>query len=182
MNYTILGMLIPILLAGAPLPESYLFQPSYALREDPQGPAEVLHPATRGPLPVGTDESFLHPVFGHTIVGGAGVHHSGIIFARPDGEWRLIEAGPFNEMVVRVLDPYQHMSNHVARGTKVWVRRRRVPLTPEQSAQLSAFALSHEGKPFAAFSARAQLRQPRSAGEVRCRTPFIGRPHGDRPR
>ena len=51
----------------------------------------------------------------------------------------LIEAGPFNELVIRVLDPYQHMSNHVSRGTVVWVRKRRVPLTPEQSARLTAF-------------------------------------------
>ena len=120
MNHTILGMLIPILLAGAPLPESYLFPPSYALREDPRGPVEFYVPRP-GDLFLGTDESFFIR-FGHTIVGGAGVHHSGIIFARPDGSMALIEAGPFNEMVVRVLDPYQHMSNHVARGTKVWVR------------------------------------------------------------
>ena len=178
MNHTILGMLIPLVLAGAPLPESYLFEPSYSLKEDPQGPAEFYIPQP-GDLFLGTDESFFIR-FGHTIVGGAGVHHSGIIFARPDGSMAVIEAGPFNEMVVRVLDPYQHMSNHVARGTKVWVRRRRVPLTPEQSAQLSAFALAHEGKPFA-LARGLSFATPFSRRGV-LRTPFIGRPHGDRPR
>ena len=92
-----------------------------------------------GDIFLATDESFWLRL-GHAAVGGAGVHHSGLIFARPDGSLGLIEAGPFNELVTRVIDPYQHMSNHVARGTIVWVRRRRVPLTPEQSARLTAFA------------------------------------------
>ncbi len=178
MSHIILGMIATGLLAGAPLPESFLYQPAYCLDDCLRGPAEFYVPQP-GDIFLATDESFFVR-FGHTFVGGAGVHHSGFIFARPDGSLGLIEAGPFNELVIRVLDPYQHMSNHVARGTRVWVRRRRVPLTPDQSARLTAFASIQEGKRFALarglnfatpFSRRGALR-----------TPFVGRVHGDRPR
>lgn len=178
MSHIILGMIATGLLAGAPLPESFLYQPAYCLDDCLRGPAEFYVPQP-GDIFLATDESFFVR-FGHTFVGGAGVHHSGFIFARPDGSLGLIEAGPFNELVIRVLDPYQHMSNHVACGTRVWVRRRRVPLTPDQSARLTAFASIQEGKRFALarglnfatpFSRRGALR-----------TPFVGRVHGDRPR
>src|SRR5262249_15140778 len=88
--------------------------------------------------------------------------------------------GPFNELVTRVMDPYQHMWNHVAAGTRVWVRRRRVPLTPEQSARLTTFASSHEGKPFALARGLSFMSPFSRRGLVR--TPFVGRVHGDRPR
>jgi hypothetical protein len=72
------------------------------------------------------------------------------------------------------------MSNHVAAGTRVWVRTRRVPLTPEQSARLTAFASSHEGKPFA-LAGGLSFMTPFSRRGV-LRTPFVGKVRGDRPR
>ena len=50
------------------------------------------------------------------------MHHSGIVIALPDGELRLIEAGPFDKVQVEMMDPYQHMSQHAALGDRVWVR------------------------------------------------------------
>jgi hypothetical protein len=178
MSQTILGIIATTLLAGTPLSESHVYQPGYYLDEYLRGPAESYVPQP-GDIFLATDESFFIR-FGHTIVGGAGVHHSGFIFARQDGSLGLIEAGPFNEMVIRVLDPYQHMSNHVGCGTRVWVRRRRVPLTPDQSARLTAFASIQEGKRFA-LARGLNFVSPLTSRRGALRTPFVGRVHGDRP-
>ena len=167
-------LIAPLLSTPATEPASHLYQPAFCLDRALRGPAEPYVPQP-GDIFLATDESwFLR--FGHTIVGGAGVHHSGIVFARQDGRMGLIEAGPFNELVIRVLDPYTHMSNHVARGTVVWVRRRRVPLTPEQSAALTAFLAPQEGKKFALWRG-LRFATPASRRGV-LRTPFVARVHG----
>jgi hypothetical protein len=178
MILTLLGMVAPLIAASDPQPASCLYQPASCLDHVLRGPAEPYVPQP-GDLFFATDRSLLIRV-GHTIVGGAGVHHSGIIFARPDGTLGLIEAGPFNELTTRVLDPYQHTSNHVAAGDRVWVRRRRMPLTPDQSARLTAFASAQEGKPFA-LARGLSFATPLSRRGL-LRTPFVGRPRGDRPR
>jgi len=100
------------------------------------------------------------------------------VFLRSDGRLGLIEAGPFNSIKVEVMDPIEHMKAHVRAGDKVWVRRRRVPLTPEQSAQLTAFLERQEGKPFAVLRLLGQMTPFRSRGPLR--TWFVGKPHGDR--
>jgi hypothetical protein len=178
MNPALLAIVMPCLLGVSPAAESSVGRPVYCLDDIIRGPMESYVPQP-GDIFLATDESFWLRL-GHAAVGGAGVHHSGLIFARPDGSLGLIEAGPFNELVTRVLDPYQHMYNHFAAGTRVWVRRRRIPLTPEQSARLTAFASRHEGKPFA-LALGLSFMTPFSRRGV-LRTPFVGRVHGDRPR
>jgi hypothetical protein len=179
MSHTILGMIATTLLSGAPLPESHVYQPAYCLDDVLRGPSQFYIPQP-GDIFLATDESFILRL-GHAVVGGAGVHHSGFVFARPDGSLGLIEAGPFNELVIRVMDPYQHMSKHIAHGTNVWVRRRRIPLTPEQSARLTAFASIQEGKRFA-LARGLNFMCPFSSRRGVLRTPYVGRVHGDRPR
>ena len=179
MSHTILGIIATALLAGAPLGESRVYQPSFSKDEILLGPA-VSYVPQPGDIFLASDESFWLRL-GHTVVGSDGVHHSGFIFSRPDGRLGLIEAGPFNELVIRVLDPYEHMSNHVARGTKVWLRRRKRPLTAEQSARLTSFAMMQEGKRFA-LARGLNFMCPLTSRRGALRTPFMGRVHGNRPR
>jgi hypothetical protein len=117
---------------------------------------------------------------GHWLAGGAGVHHSGIIFTRSNGRPGLLEAGPFNKLNVEVLDPCTHIRNHVAAGDCVWIRCRRVPLTQEQCERLTAFAEAQEGKPFASWRMLLQVTPFRCRGPIR--TWFLGKPHGTRDR
>src|SRR5262249_24088721 len=130
--------LLPVLWAVCSLlqvanPEltSYLYRPSYCLDIVLRGPAEPYCPQP-GDIFLATDQGFLIRA-GHWIAGGAGVHHSGILFARSDGRMALIEAGPFNSVHIETLDPIEHMRRHVQAGDQVWIRRRATPLTPEQS-------------------------------------------------
>src|SRR5205807_6934724 len=98
--------------------------------------------------------------------------------ARPDGRPAVLEAGPHDTLWIRILDIGPHLQQYADDGESVWIRRRRTPLSAEQSAHLIAFALSKENHRFALFRQGAQL------GALRCRgTPlqyFLARPHPDR--
>jgi hypothetical protein len=172
-------ILLPLFwLCGSPESDagSYLYQPAYCLDDVLRGPAEWYVPQP-GDIFLATDRQRWARV-GHWLAGGAGVHHSGIIFLRSDGRPALLEAGPFTSLRVETLDPCTHMRKHVCAGDRVWIRRRCLPLTPEQSARLTAFAEAQEGKPFAAVRLAAQVTPLRSRGPLR--TWFVGGPHGDR--
>jgi hypothetical protein len=159
---------------GAPGETSYVCAPAYCREDVCLAPVTPYAPQP-GDLFLATDPS---PIawFGHWVAGGPGVHHSGILFARPDGTMALIESGPFNTLHIEVFDPNSHMADYAAQGSKVWVRRRRVQLTLEQSACLTAFALAQEGKRFAVVRMFQQVGPVKTRGVLR--TPFIGRPHG----
>jgi hypothetical protein len=102
---------------------------------------------------------------------------SGIVFARPDGSLAVLEAGPNDTRWVATLDLLPHLQEYAEEG-KVWIRKRRVPLTPEQSRKLTAFALAQDGKRFALVRLAGQLTPFRSRGPLR--TFFLGKPRGDR--
>jgi hypothetical protein len=104
-------------------------------------------------------------------------HGSGIVVARPDGSLGILEAGPNDTFSVRVLDMLPHLREYEAKGP-VWIRKRRTPLTPEQSARLTEFAMRQDGKRFALIRLGGQLTLFRSRGPLR--TYFLGKPHGDR--
>src|SRR5262245_32413696 len=178
MSLTFLGILTHCLVAVVPLQDSYLCRPSYCLDRELRGPFGPYAPQP-GDIFLATDQRLWYRL-GHRIAGANGVHHSGIVFARPDGRLGLIEAGPFDSLVVEIMDPYKHMSEHVSAGDCVWVRRRSVPLTAEQSARLSAFAMAQEGKPFAVARWLGQLTPLRLRAPIKIW--FTGEPKGDRPK
>jgi hypothetical protein len=155
---------------------SYLCQSAFVLDSQVRTPTEpcTLQP---GDIFLATDQELWARV-GHWLAGGAGVHHSGIIFRRSSGELGLLEAGPFNSVKVEILDPCAHMHDHVAAGDVVWIRRRCVPLTAEQSVCLTAFAEAQEGKAFASWRMLAQITPLR--GRTPLRIYFCGAAHGNR--
>jgi hypothetical protein len=177
MNLLFIGLLAPGLgWAGPSVAGSYLAQPSHTLDRELRYPLEPYVPQP-GDIFMATDRRLWFR-WGHRLAGANGVHHSGIVFARPDGSLGLIEAGPFEKLTVEVMNPYDHMSAHCRVGDCVWVRRRKVPLTPEQSARLTQFAMAQVGKPFAVRRWLWQLTP------LRLRTGFkiwfVGHPQGHR--
>jgi hypothetical protein len=104
-------------------------------------------------------------------------HNSAIIVARPDGSLAVLEAGPNDTRWCRTLDMLPHLKEYADKGP-VWIRRRKCPLTPEQSACLTEFAMRQDGKHFALIRLGGQLTPLRSRGPLR--TWVLGRPHGDR--
>jgi hypothetical protein len=155
---------------------SYLHRAAFCLDDELVGPAEAYVPQP-GDIFLATDQALWARV-GHWLAGGAGVHHSGVIFLRSDGRPALLEAGPFNSTRVEAVDAMAHMHKHLLKGDKVWIRRRRIPLTPDQSTRLTAFAEAQEGKPFAVLRMLGQVTPFRSRGPLR--SWYFGTPHGSR--
>src|SRR5205823_11494352 len=141
----------------------------FALR----GPTRLYTPQP-GDIVLSTDASRFWKIM-HNLAGTSHPTHSMIVFAYPDGRLGILEGGPHDTLKCRALEALPHMFSYEAEG-RVWVRRRAVPLTPEQSARLTEFALAVDGRRFALGRLADQLTSFRTRGPVR--TAFVGKPHG----
>jgi hypothetical protein len=164
-----------LLVGDAPDAGSYLYQPSYCMDEVLRAPAEPYLPQP-GDVMLATDDNRFWKIT-HDLAFAFEPHNSAVVFARPDGSLAILEAGPDDTLWVRSLDMLPHLCKYAAKGP-VWIRKRRCPLTPEQSAQLTEFALRQEGKRFALIRLGGQLTPLRSRGPLR--TFVVGKPNGDR--
>jgi hypothetical protein len=76
--------------------------------------------------------------------------HCAIVIAKADGSPALLECAPewcsVTWPFTCILDPYKRFQEY---NGKIHVRRLKCPLTEEQSAALTAFALEQKGKPLA---------------------------------
>jgi hypothetical protein len=156
-----------------PLQVGYLCQSAYCLDECLRTPLEPYYPQA-GDIVLFTDDTIMWKV-GFHLAGTGHPYHSGIIVALPEGGFGSLEAGFNDTNWVKVTELTHRLPNHERR---LWVRRRKVPLTPEQSAALTAFALRQDGKRYALIRLGAQLTPFRSRGPLR--TYFMGKPHGER--
>lgn len=173
-----IGMLtamLGVLFAGDRASGSYLYQPAYSIDHLIRLPAEPYCPQPGDIFLAFTPDFMMR--WGHRAAGAGDPHHSGIVFARPDGSLAILEAGPFNTLVVTGDDVYTHLRAY-AKDERCWIRRRRVPLTAEQSCRLTAFCSAQVGKPFATLRVAGQLTLFRSRGPLR--TEYVGKPSGDR--
>lgn len=171
-----LGLAMGALSLGA-APASYLYQPAYSIDKYLRLPATPYSPQP-GDLFFAITESKVMR-FGHNLAGAAAPHHSGIVFTRPDGTLAILEAGPFNTTYVSGWDVWEHLYKYET-SERLWIRRRRCPLTAAQSARLTAFCTAQVGKKFATMRVLGQLTPFRSRGT--CRTDHRGEPRGDRDR
>src|SRR5262245_55030229 len=175
-------LLFVALLAGGqlpgdapPEPGSYLWQPAFCIDKVLRGPPRAYVPQP-GDLMLATDDNVFWGVT-HDWALAFEPHGSGIVFARPDGSLALLEAGPNDTFWVRCLDLLPHLTEYDAKG-EIWIRKRRTPLTPEQSCRLTEFATRQQGKRFALGRLGAQLTFIRNRGPLR--TWVLGTPRGDR--
>jgi hypothetical protein len=154
---------------------SYLYQPAFGMDYELRQPPEPYHPQP-GDIFLSTGRE-MWAKLGHWAAFTGAPQHSGIVFAQPDGRLALLEAGPHNTLRCWAMDLIPQLQSY-AGFERVWIRRRRVPLTPEQSAELTTFALSTEGLRFALVRVFGQLTPFRSRGPWR--TWFLGGPRGER--
>lgn len=152
--------------------QSFLFAPVPA-RAVRDWPAEPYVPRA-GDLVLFDDGNKLAHML-YRFSGSGGPLHAAIIFRRPDGRPALLEAGPNLNPKVFVLDVEPRL--HSYDGT-VLVRRLKEPLTPEQSAHLTQFALAQEGKSYSLVRLALQVTPFRCRGPVR--TYLFGRTALDR--
>lgn len=156
-----------------PAPASYLYQPAYATDHLLRLPAVPYEPQP-GDIVFATDRSRFWKIM-HNLAGTGHPTHSMIAFRRRDGSMAILEAGPHDTLRINTIDALQHLLDYEAEG-RVWVRRRTVPLTEEQSARLTEFAEIQDGKRFAIARLGEQLMPFRQRGPLR--TYVMGKPHG----
>src|SRR5438045_5434820 len=84
--------------------------------------------------------------YGYKFVGSGPPFHSGLIIALPDGTPAIIESGPDDTMWVRILALPSRLQGFEG---DVWIRQVRQPLTPEQNARLTEWALQQDHKHYA---------------------------------
>lgn len=121
------------------------------------------------------DHKSLRSRFFYTLAHTGKPYHAGIVVNLPDGRPAILEAGPYDYTHVFLMDALPRMRTH--KGT-VWVRRLRVPLTPEQSARLTDFALHQTGKGFALFRIILEVTPFRAHGSLHSRV--FGSPKTER--
>jgi hypothetical protein len=154
---------------------SYLFEPSYQLDNVIRGKATAYLPQP-GDVMLATDKNLFWKIT-HDMALAFEPHNSAIIVAQRDGSLGILEAGPNDTLRIRILDMLPHLQEYANKGP-VWIRKRKTPLTPEQSAALTDFAERQNGKRFALGRLGVQLTPFRDRGPFR--TEFMGKPHGDR--
>jgi hypothetical protein len=159
--------------AQTPSADSFLYEPAYSLDNALRGTPKPYR-FQPGDLVLPTERDIFWTAT-HIIAGAFQPHHSGIVIALPDGSLGVLEGGPHNTLRIGILDPTESMKEYEEVGP-VWVRRRAVPLTEEQSRKLTEFARQVVGKRFAIIRQGAQMTHLGSRGPLR--TWITGRSHG----
>jgi hypothetical protein len=156
-------LLLGCLFGGPPAVkgQGYLYQSAYALDFERREPAEPYLPQP-GDIMLTTDELLFWKITFNLAFAGH-PHHSGILVARSNGKLAVLEAGPHDTTHIELLDVEENLCQYEKEG-RVWIRRRRKPLTAEESAKLTQFAEEQERKPFALIRLAGQLTVFRSRG------------------
>jgi hypothetical protein len=100
--------------------------------------------------------------------------HCGIVVCMPDGTVAILEAGAGSGLDVTIMP----LSPRHEGYTGIYVRQRKVPLTVEQCALLTDWAMEVCDKRVGAARFPIQLTPFRRRGPIR--TEFLGKPHGIR--
>jgi hypothetical protein len=119
----------------------------------------------------------LRSMFFYALAHTGQPYHTGVVVSLPDGRPAILEAGPYDYVSVYLMDLLPRLRTH---DGSIWVRRRCVSLTPEQSARLTAFALEQTGKRFALFRVILEATPFRAHGSLHSR--LFGSPRVDRRR
>lgn len=161
--------------ARAETPKSFLYQPAFKIDEVLRLPAEAYVPQP-GDIMLRLDPSSFWRIT-HYMALAFDPNGSAIVVRRHDGNLALLEAGPNDTLWCRRMEMRKHLQGYHDAG-RVWIRRRKVPLTEEQCRALTEFAEKADGKRFALIRLGGQLTPLRARGPIR--TYFVGKPQGDR--
>ena len=101
--------------------------------------------------------------FLYTLAHTGRPYHAGLVVNLPDGRPAILESGPYDYTHVYLMDALPRLRTH---SGAVWIRRVRTPLSPEESAGLTAFALEQTGKRFALFRIMLEATPFRAHGCV----------------
>ena len=151
----------------------YLWQPAFCVDTVRRGPALAYEPRDGDLVVFNTAERLWK--MSYFLALSAPPTHSGVVFRTPDGSLALLESGIGFNLRVEVSPLAARLAEYPG---DVYVRCRKTPLTKDESARLTDFALAVYKKKVPPIRFVAQVTPFRMRGPVR--TEFIGYPHGVR--
>ena len=149
-------------------PFGYLYQPARDVQPAVRLPATEYRPKAGDVLLTSDTNAFWSALYRLALTGRPG--HGGIVVTMPDGRLGALEAGYDGTLWTRLTPLDYKLHQHP--GT-VWVRERLVPLTPDQDARLTAFAVAAADKRYATGKFLLQATQLAPRGPLR--TAHFGR-------
>lgn len=161
----------PPVYVPAEAPHGYLYQPAVDLNPVPRWPAMQYMPQPGDILLLSDPDPLFNVLYRFARTGKPG--HSAIVVRMPDGQIGMLETGfgftPFTRLL-----PLDYGINVYA--GHIWVRRREIPLTPDQDRRLTDFAVMADGGKYNMKRFANQLTFFRSRGPIITR--FAGKPVG----
>lgn len=152
-------------------PYGFLYQPAFDTSLAVRLPARPYCPEPGDIILMSDTNLFWTSLY--TLAGTGKPGHAGIVARMPDGRLGCLEAG-YNDTLWTRFTPLDYRLNQY-RGI-LWVRKPKVPFTPEQSARLTEFAAAAADTPYDKHRFFGQLTPFRSRGPIR--TFFVGKPQG----
>jgi hypothetical protein len=149
-----------------------LAPPEYRLTYSPGGSLRDYHPQPGDVVFSTTDKRIATARYALALTWRP--THVGIVVRMPGGELGVLEAGGGDSHLTRTTALPDRFSR--ATDKAIWVRQPLTPLTAEQSASLSQFAETLEGRPYASLRQNLLGTVFRARGPIR--TMFIGGPKG----
>lgn len=173
------GMLLCCLLAANPhLPPGTVEYPygaisdqTYSLEEKHHGATTCYHPEV-GDLIISSEDNLFWKVC-YTVALTGRPCHAGIVVQICDGRLGVLEGGYSKTPRTRVLELSEWRRQF--QGVS-WIRKRRTPITQEQSRRLTEFAYLVADQPFNLAKLAGQMTPLRARGPIR--TYFMGKPRG----
>lgn len=161
----------PPVYAPADAPAGYVYRPAVDLHPVPRPPAVRYVPQPGDVLLLSDPDPLFNVLYVIARSGKPG--HCAVVVTMPDGRPGVLESG-FSFTPWTRVTPLDYWVNLYA--GHVWVRRREVPLTPEQDRRLAEFAAAADGGKYDTKKFANQLTFFRARNPVVTR--FVGKPVG----
>jgi hypothetical protein len=174
-NASLLMILSSLPVVGAPLEAGFICRPAYSVDDQLRGPLGPYHPQPGDMVFVTDRRVFWHISIALALSGHP--HHVGIVVAQADGRLAILEAGAHYVRAVELKDVVADFHQFEQENSPIWIRRRKTPLTAEESAALTSFATAVDDRPYAVVRLGGQLTPFRSRAPLR--TGLMGKPRGE---
>jgi hypothetical protein len=176
MGITFSFLLSATLTTGVPeqsVDYGFLNQPAYSTDKAIRPPLTPYDPQP-GDVVLFSNANFVWKMFYAMAFTGA-PGHSGMVVRMEDGRPGVIEAGYGDSIWIRLTPLDQRLCEF--KGT-TWIRRRKTPVTAEQSRVLTEFAEIIDGRRYSVTRLLIQLTPLSARGPIK--TKFLGKPNGIR--
>jgi hypothetical protein len=157
---------------AGPVAVGELAPPAYSLQHTPPGPRVAYQPQP-GDVVLSTTSNF-KATLKYIFAGSWKPTHAGVVVQTASGQLAVLEAGGGRSHEVKLVPIAERPLRES--DAKIWIRQVHSPLTPEQSARLTEFAQTVNGRKYDTLRQMLLATPFRTRGPIR--TFFLGKPEG----